>query len=74
MDKPQIVIEYDSTLQACSWTITPGFPIKDMIHAMEMIKAVAIKNQLAQMDQKVNEAKRVLIPLPTNIKFDRNGN
>lgn len=61
--KPRVIIEYDSAVQNCSWTIEPGIPIKELLMAMKLLETTLLMQQLENMaSQSSKEMPRVLVP------------
>lgn len=58
--RTQAVIEFDPVQQACSWRVGEGFPIINLIHALDLLRAMLINSQLADMARQ-NERK-VVVP------------
>jgi len=64
MANPHVVIEYDPQTQTPSWSLTEGFPIKDLLLAIELLKASIVNAQLHQISQQrqATDQPRIIVP------------
>jgi len=74
MANPHVVIEYDPQTQTPSWSLTEGFPIKDLLLAIEMLKASIINAQLQMTIQKRQETDQPRIIVPSLQPIHTKGN